>query len=174
MKEEAKQYTVFTRVSDGDIGVFLSSCRAEGHQRTLDGLIEFAAGYVGYGDVCHTPIAWVPSEDWAHEEDELPAAIAAGRTIELVDGRYVARGVPAEEQDPDTDPEGDAIRALLESALKEYDANQRMIERDGPAKAVAAFVRSESKPTAKPPLAAPLTCRRAATRPIRLSAVRRC
>jgi hypothetical protein len=52
------------------------------------------------------PIAWAPVcyWDWAREKpgrdcDELRAeSIAAGRTIELIDGKYVPRGVPVEDK----------------------------------------------------------------------------
>jgi hypothetical protein len=52
------------------------------------------------------PIAWAPVcyWDWARENpgrdcDELRAeSIAAGRTIELIDGKYVPRGVPVEDK----------------------------------------------------------------------------
>jgi hypothetical protein len=52
------------------------------------------------------PIAWAPVcyWDWARQNpgrdcDELRAeSIAAGRTIELIDGKYVPRGVPVEDK----------------------------------------------------------------------------
>jgi hypothetical protein len=87
MKEA--EFTVFFS------GGFLTSGDCGRH--TLQELIQADAG---------KPLAWAPVFFWGcgKQASELKAeSIAAGRTIELIDGRYVPRGVPVEDK-PAKDP----------------------------------------------------------------------
>jgi hypothetical protein len=69
------------------------------------------------------PVAWAPVcyWDWARENPGRDCgvlraeSIAAGRTIELIDGRYVPRGVPVEDKPAET--LGDLLRQVLDRGV---------------------------------------------------------
>ena len=104
-------------------------------------------------EFCSCPIAWAPEwpdgyggeKPWEVLRDE---SIAAGRIIELVDGKYIPRGVE----------ESWETRLLAECLTDEQvdamlDPNAAMITRDGPAKPKPAAVIPEPKSTTKAALA---------------------
>jgi hypothetical protein len=102
MKEA--EFTVFFS------GGFLTSGDCGRH--TLQELIQADAG---------KPLAWAPVFFWGcgKQASELKAeSIAAGRTIELIDGRYVPRGVPVE------DKPAKSIGAILRAKL--YDDGRKL------------------------------------------------
>lgn len=101
------KYTVFFGQ-----GSFLAS--GNGDRYGLQELIDFGS------EEKDPAIAWaaesVACYGGTKEVDQLRAeSIAAGRTIELVDGKYIPRGVPLEEEEDDVLP-------LLRQAIAEYDS----------------------------------------------------
>jgi hypothetical protein len=87
------KYTIFAKWPHGAECWFPPYGRGD-EGRTLDERIEYVRNY-GEG---FTPIAWAvlsaQESDDRHLKDELAAAIAAGRLIDCIDGRYIPRGVP--------------------------------------------------------------------------------
>lgn len=111
-----------------------------------------------------TLIAWaeeaVAERGGQLECDALCAeSIAAGRLIELVDGRWVARGVPGEDKavapQATTEPasEWDLIGAAAKAMAEAIDPNAKMIERDGPARPKPAPAPAPIVSTSHPPIA---------------------
>jgi hypothetical protein len=86
------------------------------------------------------PVAWAPVcyWDWARENpgrdcDVLRAeSIAAGRTIELIDGKYVPRGVPVEDKPAKQDTDA-LFRAVQHLAALVPRTTQPTKERTRPA-----------------------------------------
>jgi hypothetical protein len=95
-KETQTKYTVFLN-RDGEAYSFLISGQCGTKEDDLQALIDGAVA----ADL--DVVAWAPGVPECYGGDKSTEAlradsIAAGRTIELVDGKYVARGVAAEEQ----------------------------------------------------------------------------
>ena len=93
MTQETK-YTVLARKDGSDLLFFVENASPERPQ-TIPGLIDYV---ISKGA---TPVAW--SDEWTkrsggakHKDELLAESIAAGRTIEKIDGKYVARGIPEE------------------------------------------------------------------------------
>lgn len=87
-----QRFTVFAR-KEGDSLLYFATNNGDTRPQTVAGLIEFVVGKSAI------PVAWAaewPIADGGERDKEILRAesIAAGRVIELVDGRYVARGVP--------------------------------------------------------------------------------
>jgi hypothetical protein len=99
-------YTVFAKS-----GMFLNNARSHAGF----GLQELIDLYISH--YRETPIAWagewtVGSGGRAANADLRAESIAAGRTIELIDGKYVPRGVPVE------DKPAPSLGALLRQAME--------------------------------------------------------
>jgi hypothetical protein len=92
-------YTVFAkRASDGGISYFHGGPNRE-CPCDLGGAVAFVASFRSCYSDSYEPFAWIGGSRADHAADsEVLAAnsIAAGRTIEQIDGRYVPRGVPVE------------------------------------------------------------------------------
>ena len=89
-------YTVFVNENGSDWQGYFGTYTAA--TSDLAALIDYAAEFRGWKDVSYVPVAWmegVPHEVLSQEGCRLLRAesIAAGRLIEKVDGKYVARGL---------------------------------------------------------------------------------
>jgi hypothetical protein len=110
-------FTVF-RSSDGGYGfLHCYDCTPEEATTTA---ARFYSGWSGGGVRI---VAWMPGEFLSAGSGKLSCAvaesIAAGRTIEMVDGKYVPRGVPVEDK-PAT--EAVLLDALIEQTWRDVDA----------------------------------------------------
>jgi hypothetical protein len=94
-------YTVFAkRASDGGISYFHGGPNRE-CPCDLGGAVAFVASFRSCYSDSYEPFAWIGgsrADHAAHSEVLAANSIAAGRTIELVDGKYVPRGVPVEDK----------------------------------------------------------------------------
>jgi hypothetical protein len=129
------QYTVFCDEEGSDWQGLFGSPTSGTH--SLESLIVYAAEFRGYHRERYAPVAWVeydPSHcGIGHEGCRALRAesIAAGRLIELVDGKYVARGMTPTLDKLEAESElPELVKHFIKREMGARDA--AMIARDGP------------------------------------------
>jgi hypothetical protein len=113
---ETQTYTIFARWADGTTHAGSECWFPPYSQRaSLEDRIEYVRSFNGGG--AFIPIAWAVSdkETPSLRKPLLAESIAAGRTIEQIDGRYVPRGVPVEDKPAET--LGDLLRQVLDRGV---------------------------------------------------------